>query len=208
MRDRQIARLLEHEVDALPRGLLAHVVGRGVAGGVDDLVLAVLVAVRARQVALVCDVEDHRGEREVGRWQHPREGLLRGRSEADRLHAHQFGEAPAHGALAEARGQGGDEGLFAGGAGVECLKDGQRGLVEVEDRGRGDQVEEGLAAGFERVELALGEESGVGCGQAGCGGSQAGRSGCRGGAHLSRPMSEVLRGTPGPIWTRQGSHRM
>ena len=51
------------------------------------------------------------------------------------------------------------------GAGVEGLEDGQRGVVEVEDGGRGDQVEEGLAAGFEGVELALGEEGGVGdCG--------------------------------------------
>ena len=52
--------------------------------------------------------------------------------------------------------------VFAGGAGVEGLEDGQRGVVEVEDGGRGDQVEEGLAAGFEGVELALGEEGGVG----------------------------------------------
>ena len=44
------------------------------------------------------------------------------------------------------------------------LQDGERGRVEVEDGGGRDEVEKGLAAGFEGVELALGEEGGVGGG--------------------------------------------
>ena len=58
-------------------------------------------------------------------------------------------------------GEGGDDGVFGRGTGVEGLEDGEGGLVEVEDGGRGDQVEEGLAPGFEGVEFALGEEGGV-----------------------------------------------
>ena len=94
--------------------------------------------------------------------QHPREGHLRGGGQADRLHTHQLGQAQPHGGFAEAWGERGDEVLFAGGARVEGLEDGERGRVEMENGGRGHQVEEGLAAGFEGVELALGEEGGVG----------------------------------------------
>ena len=206
VRDRQIARLLEHEVDALPRGLLAHVGGRGVARGVDDLVLAVLVAVRARQVALVRDVEDHRGERKIRLGQHPREGLFRGRGEADRLHPHQLRQAPPHGGLAETWGERGHQRVLAGCAGVEGLQHGERGLVEVEDRGRRHQVEEGLAPRLEGMELALGEEDGVGGRGAVADGPRRGGGGP--GAHRSFPMSEVLLGPPGISCTRHGSHRM
>ena len=170
MRHRQVARLLEHEVDALPRGLLAHVVGRGVAARVDDLVLAVLVAVRARQVALVGDVQDHRREREVGLREDAGEGLLRGAGEADRADPHQLGEAAADGGFAVEGGKRGDDGVFAGRTVVEGLQNGERSRIEVEDGGGGDQVEEGFAAGFEGVELALGEEGGVGGGGVGGGG--------------------------------------
>ena len=55
---------LEHEVDALPRRFLAHELRLLAVLGIDDLVLAVLVAVGAAQVALVGDVEDHRRQRE------------------------------------------------------------------------------------------------------------------------------------------------
>ena len=66
VRDLLPARLREQELDALFGGLLAHELGRVTVFGIDDLVLAVLVAVGARQVALVGHVQDHRREREVG----------------------------------------------------------------------------------------------------------------------------------------------
>ena len=45
-----VARLLQHEVDALPRRLLAHELRLLAVLGVDDLVLAVLVAVGAARL--------------------------------------------------------------------------------------------------------------------------------------------------------------
>jgi hypothetical protein len=47
------AALLEQEIDAVARRLLRHELRLPAVLGVDDLVLAVLVAIRARQVALV-----------------------------------------------------------------------------------------------------------------------------------------------------------
>ena len=63
VRDLVVARLLQHEVDALARRLLAHELRLLAVFGVDDLVLAVLVAVLAAQIALIGDVQHHRGQR-------------------------------------------------------------------------------------------------------------------------------------------------
>ena len=55
---------LQEELDAVARRLLGHELRLLAVLGVDDLVLAVLVAIGARQVALVRDVHHHRGERD------------------------------------------------------------------------------------------------------------------------------------------------
>ena len=72
VRDLVGARLLEHEVDALARRLLRHELRLAAVLGVDNLVFAVLVAVGAAQIALVGDVQHHRGERERRQRQHLR----------------------------------------------------------------------------------------------------------------------------------------
>ena len=88
-----VARFLEHELHALARGLLAHELGLLAVLGVDDLVLAVLVAVGAAQVALVGDVEDHRRQRE----RREREDLRRRRAVRHRARSvrRSRGRAPA-----------------------------------------------------------------------------------------------------------------
>ncbi len=84
------ARLLQHEVHALARRLLAHELRLLAVFRIDDLVLAVLVAVGAAQIALVGDVQHHRRQRERRERNHFRGWRGGHRSRTDRLHARQF----------------------------------------------------------------------------------------------------------------------
>src|SRR4030095_4149555 len=52
----------QEKIDAVARRLLGHELRLFPVLGIDDLVLAVLVAIRAGQIALVRDVHHHRGE--------------------------------------------------------------------------------------------------------------------------------------------------
>ena len=84
------ARFLQHEVDALARRLLAHELGLLAVFGVDNLVFAVLVAVLAAQIALVRDVQHHRGQRERRQRDDFRLRRLRRAQLTDRPHAHEL----------------------------------------------------------------------------------------------------------------------
>ncbi len=59
------ARLAKHEIDTLTGSVFAHELRLLAVFGIDDFVLAVLVAIGAAKIALVRDVEDHRGQREI-----------------------------------------------------------------------------------------------------------------------------------------------
>ncbi len=155
MRDRVVARLAEHEVDALAGDLLAH--EAGLAALRHDPVLAVLVAVRARQVALARDVEHHRREREVLLGQDREHALLRARERADRPDLRELGDRAVDLLGAEAGGE--ERAKLRGRPGrlLERLQDRTARRVDPEDAGARHQVEEALARRLEGVELAEAE---------------------------------------------------
>src|SRR5262249_15229690 len=92
---RHLPRFTQQKLDAFPRGLLGHELRLLTVLGVDDLVFAVLVTVRAAQVALIGDVQHHRGQ-----WKGLERDDLRRRRDwrrdfADRLYARELGDRVA-----------------------------------------------------------------------------------------------------------------
>ena len=145
VRDLVVARFLEHELHALARGLLAHELRLHPVFGVDDLVLAVLVAVGAGQVALIRDVEHHRRQRKRRQRQdfRRRSGVgARHDQLADGAHARQLRDRVLQLRMAvpfrQLRFQ------FVAGVGTlgQPPHDGVGGVVEREDRGARDEVDE------------------------------------------------------------------
>ena len=145
VRDLVGARFLEHEVDALSRDLLAHELRLPAVLRVDDLVLAVLVAVRAGKVALIGDVQHHRRQRERRERDHFRRGRHGDIHFADRLDPQQLVERGVEVDLGHRRLQ-----LLAR---ARALAHGaQHGVgrrVEREDRRARHEVDERLAGRFE-----------------------------------------------------------
>ena len=146
---RDVARLAQQEVDALARRLLRHELRLAAVRRVDDLVLAVLVTIRAAEIALVGDVQHHRRE-----WKRrERDDLGNGRPRhvdfADRLDARQIGDRlvdvlEAAQLLARARTIG------------ERAKQRVGGLVELEDRGARHEIDERLPRRLEPMMLTRG----------------------------------------------------
>src|SRR4029079_6628118 len=140
------ARFLERKLDALARGLFAHELRLPSVLGVDDLVLAVLVAVGARQIALVGDVQHHRGERKRRQRNHFRYRRRWRRDGADRLDARQLGqrrlEVAPIGHLAR-------EVIRRAWVPGEAAQHGIGRRIELENGGARHEVDEGLAGSFE-----------------------------------------------------------
>ena len=93
MRELVVAGFPQHEVHAFTRRLFAHELRLLAVFGVDDLVFAVLVTVRAAQVALIGDIQHHGGEREVVRRHTARLRPVRHAAVADGSHAQKFADA-------------------------------------------------------------------------------------------------------------------
>ena len=148
------AALAQGEVDGLARRLLAHELRLLAVLGVDDLVLAVLVAVLAAQVALVGDVHHQRLQRN----DRERQDLRRDRPELSprrwrgRDTARRACPTPRPG---EARLAAPPAGRSDGARTVlQRVDDGRRAGVEGEHRGARHHVAETLARRLEGVELA------------------------------------------------------
>jgi hypothetical protein len=144
------ARFLQHEVDARLGGLDRHELRLRAVFGVDDLVLAVLVAVGAREVALVGDVEHHGAERHRRQRQDLRHRLRRF-ERTDRPHRQQFADRFVHFLIGvDTLGQ-----REQVGPGLrprtEHLHHHVGGRVEADDRGTGHQIEVRLPCRFEPV---------------------------------------------------------
>ena len=119
-------------------------------GGIDDLVLAVLITVGARQVALVRHVQHHRVERERHHRQHPRGGGLRLLLVADCANVDQLADRRSHGVGVEAIGQRVDDAFVGRRRFGYDTKHGGRRRVEREYGGARHQVQETLAGGLKR----------------------------------------------------------
>ena len=159
MRDLVVARFLEHELHALARGLLAHELRLQPVFRVDDLVLAVLVAVGAGQVALVRDVEDHRRQRERREREdfRRRSGVgARHDQLADRTHARQLRNRVLELGVAVPLGQ--LRFQFIPGVGTlgQPPHDVVGGVVEREDGGARDQVDERPSCRLETMMFSRG----------------------------------------------------
>ena len=154
---RDVARLAQQEVDALARRVLRHEFRLPAVRRVDDLVLAVLVAVGAAQIALVGDVQHHRRERDApsgfegdGRQRNHLGRHRRRRADlADRLHARQIGErlvdvVERAQLLARARAVGQRPQQRVG------------GVVELEDRRARHEIHERLSRSLEAMVLTRG----------------------------------------------------
>ena len=143
------AGFLQREIDRRLRRLLAHELRLAAVLGVDDLVLAVLVAVLARQVALVGDVDHqrldrHRRQRDDLRRRRPDQLILDGPDPV------QLGQGVAQFGRAEAiaeHGQQLDRGLRPLAQQVDHCR---RAVVEREHRRARHHVGEALARGLER----------------------------------------------------------
>ena len=154
------AGFLERQIDGRLRRLLAHELGLAAVLGIDDLVLAVLVAVLAGEVALVGDVDDqrldrHRRQRDDLRCRRPDHLILDGPDPV------QLGQRVAEfdraEPIAEHRQQLG-RGLRPQ---PQLLDHGSRAVVEGEHGRARHHVGEALPRGLERVELADAERRGV-----------------------------------------------
>ena len=153
-----IARLVHQQIDALAGGLLAHELGLRPVGGVDDLVLAVLVAVRATEVALVGDVQDRGRQRERRQGDDRRRrgrGRRRGGDGADRVHLLELVEGLPEVGVGEPRAHVGEQIPARHPPAVEAVDEGRRRLVEREHRRARHEVEEPAPGRGERMELAL-----------------------------------------------------
>ena len=152
-----LAGLLEHEVDTVAGGLLAHEprLGRGLR--VYNFVVTVLVTVRARKIALVRDVQHHRGEREVFLRKQPLSWLGRLRGIADSTDLAQFLNTLLDFPGGKTIRQGLRDLPFGQVAVFQRVENRLRGFIELENRGTGYQIGERLARTFEPVELPQSE---------------------------------------------------
>ena len=166
MRWATLSALPQEELDAVARRLLGHEFRLLAVLGIDDLVLAVLVAIRARQIALVRDVHHHRGERDDPgprgarrvhhrhHRQHPREAGLGLVLVADRASLQQVGDGIPDGR----RSNRSASAAITASSGCFCSREQaqhrRRRLVEREDRGARDQVQEIPPRSLEQMELA------------------------------------------------------
>ncbi len=153
VRGRALARFAQQELDALARGLLRHELRLLAVLGVDDLVLAVLVAIGAAQVALVRDVHDQRLQRH--RLQRHDLGARRDdRGVADRADAPQFADRVGHGGRIELPRQRRGERLLIRWRAVELIENRARTVVERKHRGARDEVEKLLPRRLEAMKFA------------------------------------------------------
>ena len=152
---RRLARaaLLEQELDAVARRLLGHELRLLAVLGVDDLVLAVLVAVRARQVALVRDVQHHRVQRERHHRQHLDRLLDRLLRVRDRAHVDELGDRGAHGLRVEPVRERLHDAVFRERRFTHDAKYRRRRVVEREDGGAWDEVQEIASCRLKEMEL-------------------------------------------------------
>ena len=131
---------------------------------VDDFVLAVLVAVRARQVALVRDVHHHRRERDdaappgAQRGGHQREHSRRARLGLvlvpNRADGQEVGNGFVNRGAVEPFGECLDDGALGTFRFSYGCEHGRRDVVEREDRRARHEVQEIAARRLEQVELA------------------------------------------------------
>ena len=154
VRDLDGAGLLEEELHAFPRGLVPHELRVVRARGVDDLVFAVLVAVRAGEIALVRDVEDHRREREaVGR--QVVHDLFGGSPRLpDGANLLKFEQPIVYAVDGIPVGERVHDLARRAGAVAQQVEDRGGRRIDPEDAGRGHEVEKPLACRLEGVEFA------------------------------------------------------
>ena len=157
--------LPEEELDAVARRLLGHELRFLAVLGVDDLVLAVLVTISARQVALVRHVHHHRGERDdprAGRArsvhdrhhrQHSREAGLGFVLVTDRASLQQIGDGIPDDRRIEPSGQRGNDRRFRPFLLGHRTKHCRCRLVEREDRRARNQIQEFPLRRLEQMEL-------------------------------------------------------
>ena len=154
VRVRVVARFAQRELDALARGLLAHELRLLAVLGIDDLVLAVLVAIGAGQVALVGDVDHQRLQRDRLQRNDLRHRLRRdavsasARTRCSSAIVSETSTASNRSASSRVMSSAGPR------TGRQRIEDRARTVVEREHRGTRHQVQEPAAGGLERMKFS------------------------------------------------------